>query len=115
MGNSFQFNLEYQRTSDALTDPDQADQVQPVEPVGENTPGRVSIANLPWIIGGFGLALIVIALFAYWRSTQSSEAKPQQTPSPQTEGDQVMNRHIAMNAVHVPIPEIGFVAHVEAD
>jgi hypothetical protein len=76
MGNSFQFNLEYQRTSEALIAPDEADQIQPVEPVGEDTPGRVSIANLPWIIGGFGLALILIALFTYWRSTRTSEAKP---------------------------------------
>lgn len=76
MGNSFQFDLEYQRTSDALTDPRQAEQVQPVQPVGADTPGRVSIENLPLIIGGFGLALIGIALFAYWRSTQTSETKP---------------------------------------
>jgi len=74
--NSFQFDLQYQRTSTALADPDAADQVQPSQPVGKNTPGRVSITNLPWIIGGFGLALIVIALFSYWRSTQSSEEKP---------------------------------------
>jgi hypothetical protein len=77
MGTSFQFDLQYQRTSTSLTDPEAASQVQPVEPVGANTPGRVSITNLPWIIGGFGLALIVIALFSYWRSTQSSEEKPQ--------------------------------------
>jgi hypothetical protein len=77
MGNSFQFNLEYQRTSDALISPDEANQLQPAEPVGENTTGRVSITNLPWIIGGFGLGLIVIALFAYLRSMQSGEAKPQ--------------------------------------
>ena len=76
MGNSFQFELEYQRTSDTLIDADQAGQVEPSEPVGEDTPGRVSITNLPLIIGGFGLALIGIALFAYWRSTQSSETKP---------------------------------------
>jgi hypothetical protein len=76
MGNSFQFELEYERTSDALTDPRQADQVQPVEPVGADTPGRVSIENLPLIIGGFGLALIGIALFAYWRSTQTGESRP---------------------------------------
>jgi hypothetical protein len=78
MGNSFQFELEYQRTSDTLiqSNPGQVDQVQPSGPVDENTPGRVSIANLPWIIGGFGLALIVIALFSYWRSTQSGEDKP---------------------------------------
>jgi hypothetical protein len=76
MGNSFQFELEYQRTSDALTDSSQADQIQPAEPVGPDTAGRVSIANLPWVIGGFGLALIGIALFSYWRTTQSSESKP---------------------------------------
>jgi hypothetical protein len=77
MGNSFQFDLQYERTSTTLTKPEAASQVQPVEPVGENTPGRVSITNLPWVIGGFGLALIIIALFSYWRSTQSSEVKPQ--------------------------------------
>jgi hypothetical protein len=87
MGSSFQFNLEYQRASEALTDTDQADQVQPVEPVGEDTPGRVSITNLPWIIGGFGLALILIALFSYWRSTRTSEAKPHRRRRRQTEGE----------------------------
>ncbi len=76
MGNSFQFQLEYQRTSNALINPNGSNQIQPSEPVGADTPGRISIANLPWIIGGFGLALIGIALFSYWRSTQSSEAKP---------------------------------------
>jgi hypothetical protein len=76
MGNSFQFDLEYQRTSSVLMDPEAADQVQPSEPVGADTPGRVSITNLPLIIGGFGLALIGIALFAYYRSTQSNETKP---------------------------------------
>jgi ribosomal protein L40E len=57
-------------------DPEAADQVQPSEPVGADTPGRVSITNLPLIIGGFGLALIGIALFAYYRSTQSNDTKP---------------------------------------
>ncbi len=75
MGSSFQFNLEYKRTSDTLTNPEQTNQVQPSAPVGQNTPGRVSITNLPWVIGGFGLALILIALFSYWRSTQSGETR----------------------------------------
>jgi hypothetical protein len=83
--NSFQFDLQYQRTSNTLSAPDEANEVQPSEPVGENTAGRVSITNLPWIIGGFGLALIVIALFSYWRSTQSSEEKPQRRRRRQTE------------------------------
>lgn len=77
MGNSFQLEVEYERASAALVDPDQSDEVAPVQPVDENTPGRVSITNLPWIIGAFGLALIGIALFSYWRSTQSStESEP---------------------------------------
>jgi hypothetical protein len=76
MGSSFQFSLEYQRSSNTLTDSGEGNQVQPAEPVGADTPGRVSITNLPWIIGGFGLALILIALFTYWRSTQGSESKP---------------------------------------
>ena len=77
MMNSFQFLLEYQRISTELVKPGQATQpVVPVTPVDENTPGRVSITNLPLIIGGFGLALIGIALFSYWRSTQSSESQP---------------------------------------
>ena len=87
MGNSFQFDLQYQRTSPALTDPKAAGQVQPSELVGENTPGRVSITNLPWIIGGFGLALIAIALFSYWRSTRSSEEKPWKHRLPQNEAE----------------------------
>ncbi len=83
--NSFQFDLQYQRTSNTLTAPDESNQVLPSEPVGENTAGRVSITNLPWIIGGFGLALIVIALFSYWRSTQSGEEKPQRRRRRHTE------------------------------
>jgi hypothetical protein len=78
MMNLFQFEMEYQRTSTSLTKPETTTQLEPAAPVDESTPGRVSIANLPWIIGGFGLALIGIALFSYWRSTQaqSSESQP---------------------------------------
>jgi hypothetical protein len=89
MGNSLQFDLEYQRTSDTLiqSNPGQVDPVQPSAPVDENTPGRVSIANLPWIIGGFGLALIMIALFSYWRSTHTSDEKtPKRRRRPADEG-----------------------------
>ena len=79
MMNSFQFRLEYRRASAALIKPEMATaQVAPAAPVDENTPGRVSITNLPWIIGGFGLALICIALFSYWRSTQYGESQPRQ-------------------------------------
>jgi len=73
MGKSFEFTLEYERTSDALANPGQSNPVQPSEPIGPNTPGRVSTDQLPWIIGGAGLALIVIALFTYWNSARSRE------------------------------------------
>ena len=86
MMNSFQFELNYRRTSTALVKPAQATaQVAPVTPVDENTPGRVSITNLPWIIGAFGLTLIGIALFSYWRSTKSTEGQPGKRRRPKTE------------------------------
>jgi hypothetical protein len=77
MGSSYIFYLEYARDWDQLADPNQADQVNPSEPLTSDTEGRVSVDNLPWIIGGIGIALIGIALFIYWRSaeTGSSTAK----------------------------------------
>lgn len=78
MGQSYEFDIEYQRESESVTKPQNSANVQPSEPVGPNTEGRVSIDNLPYIIGGFGLALIGLALFFYWRSTQVSEKKSRQ-------------------------------------
>jgi hypothetical protein len=76
MGSSYQFDLKYARDSDALADPNQASQVTPSEPLTSDTEGRVSVDNLPWIIGGIGIALIGIALFIYWRSTQTPATPP---------------------------------------
>ena len=78
MGQAYAFDIEYQRETETVTKPQNSANVQPAEPVGSNTEGRVSIDNLPYIIGGFGLALIGLALFFYWRSTQSSEKKSRQ-------------------------------------
>ena len=75
MGESNEFKLSYERESESLTKPPNSANIQPSEPIGPNTEGRVSIDNLPWIIGGIGLALIGLALFFYWRSTQVSEQK----------------------------------------
>ncbi len=75
MGQSNVFKLQYERQSDAVTKSSNSANIQPSKPINSNTEGRVSIDNLPWIIGGFGLALIGIALFFYWRSTQSIEQK----------------------------------------
>lgn len=75
MGQSYEFKIEYDRESEAPTKSGNASGVQPSEPITADTEGRVSIDNLPYIIGGFGLALIGLALFFYWRSTQTSERK----------------------------------------
>ena len=73
MGQSYDFQIEYSRESEAVTNPTGATNVQPVAPVGSDTPGRVTINKLPWIISGFGLGLIAVifVLFSYWRSLQS--------------------------------------------
>lgn len=75
MGQSYEFKLEYERQSDAVSNPENSSIVQPAEPIGPQTEGRVSIDNLPWVIGGFGLALIGLALFFYWQSTRTPERK----------------------------------------
>ncbi len=76
MGQSSEFKLSYERESKSVTKPTNSANIQPSEPIGPSTEGRVSIDNLPWIIGGIGLALIGLALFFYWRSTHGSEQKP---------------------------------------
>jgi len=74
-GESYEFEVQYRRASEAIANPSPADSVQPSEPIGPETSGRVSVDKMPWVIGGVGLALIAIALFTYWRSTQS-EGRP---------------------------------------
>lgn len=75
MGQANEFKVSYERDSESVTRPSSSSNIQPSEPIGPNTEGRVSIDNLPWIIGGFGLALIGLALFFYWRSTQVTEQR----------------------------------------
>lgn len=75
MGQASEFKIAYERESESITQPSNSANIQPSEPIGPSTEGRVSIDNLPWIIGGLGLALIGLALFFYWRSTQVTEQK----------------------------------------
>ncbi len=71
-GQSYDFNLEYSRDSDAINNSGNSPVVQPSQPIDSNTEGRVSIDKLPYVIGGVGVVLIGIALFFYWRSTQTA-------------------------------------------
>ena len=74
MGQSYQFKIEYERKSNALTVAGAANQAQPSAPIDENTPGRVAVDQIPWIIGLVGLAMIAFALFFYWRSLRGTPA-----------------------------------------
>ena len=90
MGQSYQFKLVYERDAETVTNPANGSNIQPSEPIGPNTEGRVSIDNLPWIIGGLGLTLIGLALFFYRRSTQTTEKKSRRRhhAGSETDGDE---------------------------
>jgi hypothetical protein len=75
MGQAGEFKFSYERESETVAKPANAANIQPSEPIGPNTTGRISTDTLPWIIGGIGLILIGLALFFYWRSTQQTEEK----------------------------------------
>jgi hypothetical protein len=75
MGQANVFTVTYERTSESVSVPTGSEDIRPSEPIGPSTEGRVSVDSLPWVIGGFGLALIGLALYFYWRSTQDNEKK----------------------------------------
>lgn len=63
----YTLDIRYEKTSLNLTHPPQQ-QVQPVGPLDESTPGRVSLNNfLPYVIGGFGVLFLVVSVVYYWR------------------------------------------------
>ncbi len=65
-GEQYTLNLSYKKTTDTLVS--QAQAVQIAEPVNEDTPGRVSLANsLPYIIGGLGVIMIAGGLMYYFQ------------------------------------------------
>jgi hypothetical protein len=65
-GEQYTLNLSYEKTTDTLVS--QAQAVQIAEPVNEDTPGRVSLANsLPYIIGGLGVIMIAGGLMYYFQ------------------------------------------------
>jgi len=72
-GETFAFDLSYQKPSDALSVSQL--EIQPVV-VDEDTPGRVSLNNyLPYVIGGFGVIMIVGGLLYYRQSGRSGSKK----------------------------------------
>jgi hypothetical protein len=72
-GESLVFDLSYQKPSDSLSVSQL--EIQPVV-VDEDTPGRVSLNNyLPYVIGGFGVIMIVGGLLYYRQSGRSGSKK----------------------------------------
>jgi hypothetical protein len=66
-GQSYQLHLEYSRTDETPVTTPASTQVEPIAPVDENTDGRSTLDNLPLFLGGFGVALILAALFYFFR------------------------------------------------
>lgn len=72
-GKELVFDVSYQKPTDALSVSQL--EIQPVD-VNENTSGRVSLDHyLPYIIGGFGVILILGGLVYYWQSGRSGSKK----------------------------------------
>lgn len=73
-GQTYQLRLEYSRSNETPVATPVAPRIEPLVPVDENTDGRSTLDNLPLFLGGFGVALILAALFYFFRSGQSSLA-----------------------------------------
>jgi len=75
-GQTYQLQLEYSRASDAVPATPSSAQVEPSAPIDTNTDGRVTLDNLPYILGGFGAVLILAALYYAWRVNSFQLPKP---------------------------------------
>lgn len=75
-GQAYQLQVEYSRGSEIPVATPPSSQVQPIVPVDENTDGRSTLDNLPLFLGGFGVALILAALFYFFRGGQASSLRP---------------------------------------
>jgi hypothetical protein len=76
-GQTYNLKLEYFRTSETSMVTPSSSQVEPIAPVDENTDGRSTLNNLPLLLGGFGAALILIALFFFLRGQSAMQiSKP---------------------------------------
>lgn len=67
-GETYQLNLQYSRTSDETILPPSSPQVTASEPITQNTPGRITLDSLPYILGGVGLLLVLGAGYYFLQS-----------------------------------------------
>jgi hypothetical protein len=77
IGQGYEIRLEYSRESETPILPPASTGIQPSEPLNENTEGRVTLDNLPYVLGGVGILLVLSALYYSWRiHLFRGEAKP---------------------------------------
>lgn len=70
-GTPLSLQFSYTKTDDTLSS-SPISSVQPSEPVGNQTTGRLSFRQiLPWLVAGLGLILIALGVFWYWQSTRA--------------------------------------------
>ncbi|HVN15332.1 MAG TPA: zinc ribbon domain-containing protein [Anaerolineales bacterium] len=83
-GTPYTLNLKYKKTSNALTAP--TPQIQPSQPLGPDTAGRVSLNNyLPYVAGGVGVLLIASGLIYYYLVNRSQSPGPRRRRNNQSE------------------------------
>jgi len=84
VGDDYRLQMEYSRTSNEPSVSPTSGQpaVEPLVPVDANTDGRVTLDNLPYVLGGFGAILIAAALFYFLRSsTKQTQKRPRKRTS----------------------------------
>jgi hypothetical protein len=75
-GETYQVDLDYSRISEAPIVPAVSPQVAASEPITQDTAGRITLDNLPYILAGVGVLLIVSAIYYFWRSNSVQTARP---------------------------------------
>ena len=90
-GKTYKVDLNYSRISETSVVPASTSQVAVAEPITQNTAGRVTLNNLPYLLGGIGILLIAVALYYFWRSNSVQQiAKPRKrSRDAQTEKTQI--------------------------
>ena len=75
-GKTYQIDLSYARISEAPVAPPSTSEVTAAEQITQNTVGRVTLDNLPYILGAVGILLILLAIYYFWRSNSIQLSRP---------------------------------------
>jgi len=85
-GDPFNETLQYEKSTKTLIAPPQG--IEPVAPVNDKTPGRVSLNSMmPYIVGGLGL-VVIIGAFVYFFQASRSAKKPRRRSHTPIESDE---------------------------